>query len=449
MNKAVRWINNFRFALFPIGYGLAGLMVNSTLNRIMTVELGYDIGIVGILVSLPLFISPLRMWFGYRSDGFPIFGKRREPYMVLGGIIFAAASIFIVKMALDGLPGSVASLSIIAIGFLIFGVGRLLGHTSYQALLTDKFQGQVRSRAAAFYEAATMVGTIMGAGLISVSLKPAKEIASTMSTEALGAYAVEQMGSVILVLAAIIFVFTLLAALGNEPKMEADVEGYSDKAKETSFPQVIREYVMGDAQVRAFFFIILLTFFGTFAQDVILEPFGGLVLGMPADETTALNQYWGVGILLAMVTSGAILLKSLGRLRLMRIGLIVSITSFMALIVVGMIQNVTVFNYVVFVMGLGTGLAGAGMLATVVNFTTQIRAGVLLGVWGFANMMGHALGQLIGSGVASIMMKLTGENAGISYSAVFVLEIIILGVAYWMTLRVNEDASKAFKEVKA
>ena len=72
---------------------------------------------------------------------------------------------------------------------------------------------------------------------------------------------------------------------------------------------------------------------------------------------------------------------------------------------------------------MGTGLAGAGMLTGVINFTTAIRAGMLLGVWGMANMVGHALGSLMGGGVVDIMLSLTSGNALLAYSTVFALEI--------------------------
>ena len=85
--KIVRGLNNIRLALFSIAYGLSGALIGGTLNRVMIADMGLPASLVAFFFALPLLISPLRVWFGYRSDGFPIFGKRREPYIVLGALI--------------------------------------------------------------------------------------------------------------------------------------------------------------------------------------------------------------------------------------------------------------------------------------------------------------------------------------------------------------------------
>ena len=162
------------------------------------------------------------------------------------------------------------------------------------------------------------------------------------------------------------------------------------------FQQVLREVVFADPQVRILFTLVIFTFIGTLAQDALLEPYGALVLGMSVGDTTRLTMYWGLGVLASMLMSGLFLIKWLGFMKLMRTGIIASILVFIGLIVTGMMGNVGIFKSLVFVMGLGTGLAGAGMLSSIISFTTPIRAGMLMGVWGVANMVGHAVGNLTG-----------------------------------------------------
>jgi len=48
----------------------------------MVAELGLPLTLVGFLFALPMLEAPLRVWLGYRSDGYPVFGRRREPYIV-------------------------------------------------------------------------------------------------------------------------------------------------------------------------------------------------------------------------------------------------------------------------------------------------------------------------------------------------------------------------------
>jgi BCD family chlorophyll transporter-like MFS transporter len=76
-----------RLAGFPVGYGLVGALVGGTLNRVMVAEMGLPVSLVGFLFALPLLEAPLRVWLGYRSDGYPILGRRREPYIVAGALL--------------------------------------------------------------------------------------------------------------------------------------------------------------------------------------------------------------------------------------------------------------------------------------------------------------------------------------------------------------------------
>ena len=84
--QIIRYLNNTRLAFFSIAYGLSGALIGGTLNRIMIAELGLPASLVAFFFAVPLLISPVRVWLGYRSDGYPIFGKRREPYIIFGAI---------------------------------------------------------------------------------------------------------------------------------------------------------------------------------------------------------------------------------------------------------------------------------------------------------------------------------------------------------------------------
>ncbi len=103
-------------------------------------------------------------------------------------------------------------------------------------------------------------------------------------------------------------------------------------------------------------------------------------------------------------------------------------------------------------MGLGTGLAGAGMLTGVINFTTTIRAGLLMGVWGMANLVGRAFGSLMGGGMVDLVQAGTGGNAFLAYATVFSLEavmlLIALGISYRLDVRVSRAQVEADQELQ-
>ena len=97
-------------------------------------------------------------------------------------------------------------------------------------------------------------------------------------------------------------------------------------------------------------------------------------------------------------------------------------------------------------MGVGTGLAGAGMLTGVINFTTQIRAGLLMGLWGMANMTGRAVGSVMGGGVVDLVSQVAGGRALTAYATVFALEVGMLAVANFLTVRFDLAQSRAKAE---
>lgn len=431
MSSAARIANHVRLGAFPVAYGLSGVLIGGTLNRVMIAELKLPATLVALLFALPLLVSPLRLWLGYRSDGFPILGRRREPYLLLGALMVGAGVAAIANLTARTAATPAVFVPAAVLAFLLYGVGRNLAHNTYQALLAEKFTGAVRARAMTLYEVVTLLGSVAGAGALGRALEhyePARLVAVADGV------------AVVVVGLACLAVPGQEAAAGGVASAEA--------ARGRSFGEVVRDYVLADPQVRRLFVVVICTFIGTLAQDVLLEPYGALVLGMSVGETTRLTMFWGLGVLAAMLLSGLWLLRVLGALRLMRLGLGVSIVVFGAVAAVGLAGAPGMFRWLVLVMGFGTGLAGAGMLGSVVEFTTPVRAGLLMGVWGVANMLGHAAGSLMGGIVVDTMRLATG-SALAAYTALFAFEVVMLAAALVLTLRLRPAEIRAGGEVAA
>ncbi|HSG43173.1 MAG TPA: MFS transporter, partial [Anaerolineales bacterium] len=318
--KIVRSLNNFRLAGFSIAYGISGALIGGTLNRIMIADLGLPASLVAFFFAIPLLVSPVRVWLGYRSDGFPIFGRRREPYIVLGALIIGLG--IVAAANVTAVTSEVTVILIVSgiLSFLLYGIGRNLAHNTYQALITDRYEKQQRTRAITFYEVATLLGAVMGAGFIGRALEN---------------YEPNQLISTATGVAVTVFALAVFAAIKQEPKNPV-TENATERARQMSFQKVLKDVVFADKQVRILFTLVIFTFIGTLAQDALLEPYGGLVLGMSVGDTTRLTMFWGVGVLISMLLSGIFLIKWLGFMKLMRTGIILSIAVFVGLIVVGM-----------------------------------------------------------------------------------------------------------------
>ena len=423
-------MNVFRLALFPIAYGLTGVFMGSTLNRVIIADLGLPASLAGFLFAIPLMISPVRVWLGYRSDAYPIMGRRREPYMILGMLITGIALFAVTRIVLAFTSSGPVLIAAATLAFIIYGFARNMGHNSFQALLADKFSEKARPRAVTAYEVATLVGFTAGAGFLGRALEvfePARLVSAALGT-ALAA-----------------FLFTLIAAPGNEPRNPLTAAA-SRQARNLSFGKTIRPLLIGDPQVRLFFVLIILTFIGTLAQDVLLEPYGGLVLGMSVGDTTRLSIFWGLGVMGSMVLSGLILINKLGEMRVLRIGLVISMLVFAGVITAGITGRPDLFRALVLVMGIGTGLAGAGLLTCAVNFTTAARAGILMAVWGVANQLGKALGSLMGGTVVDLVLRVTGGSTAAAYGTVFAVEALLLLAALALSFRFSDSKSAAKRE---
>ena len=57
-----------RLSLFQVSVGMAVVLLNGTLNRVMVLELDVPVSLVSLMVSLPLLFAPLRALIGFRSD---------------------------------------------------------------------------------------------------------------------------------------------------------------------------------------------------------------------------------------------------------------------------------------------------------------------------------------------------------------------------------------------
>jgi BCD family chlorophyll transporter-like MFS transporter len=428
---AARMLNNVRLAGFPLAYGVGGALVGGTLNRIMIADLGMPASLVALFFTVPMLVSPLRVWFGYRSDGYPLMGRRREPYIVLGAFLIGIG-IVAVSSLITRLTGPAALTAPILLAFVVYGIGRNLGHNTFQALVSDRFSGRERTRAATLYEVATLLGMVMGSGILGKVLEtydPARLVAIAWWV------------------ALALILLALLAAIGQERSGAITGEA-AERARAMPFGAVMRQIVVADPQVRSFFLLVLFTFVGTLAQDVILEPYGALVLHMNVGETTRLTSFWGLGVLISMLLSGGYLLRRFRHLTVLRAGIIASILVFLGLIIAGLVGKPGLMKGMVFFMGVGTGLAGAGMLSAAISFTTHIRAGMLMGVWGVANLMGHAAGSLMGGTLVDLVRAATGNNLA-AYGTVFASEVIMLIIALYLSTRVSVEKSLAGREESA
>ena len=131
-----------RLSLFQVSVGMAVVLLNGTLNRVMIVELGVPTWLVALMVSLPLVFAPFRALIGFRSDTHrSVLGWRRVPYIWIGTML-QFGGFAIMPFALLVLSGDTHGPAWIgdvgaALAFLLVGAGLHTTQTAGLALATD------------------------------------------------------------------------------------------------------------------------------------------------------------------------------------------------------------------------------------------------------------------------------------------------------------------------
>lgn len=407
-----------------MGLGLALALVSGALNRVMIVELDLPASLVGLFFAMTLIVAPARIWLGHLSDSAPIRGKRREPYIALGAALLALSVIAVTVIVTYARSSWIALVGGGLLAFLTYALGLNLASNSFEALLADTFHGAARPRAVTLYKVAMLAGIMAGALGVSRLLEPFDR------------------ERFIVVISAVMAVFVILAILGTirqEPRISAPTNRRADALP---FRAALRDIIGADPRAQRFMALVALSTLGTLAQDVLLEPYGALALDMSVAETTRLTAIWGAGMLLTLVPAGLWWIGRWGYLAVLRGGLALSVIVFVGLIAAGWLGSAGLFMALVFALGLGAGLAMAGLLTAVIEFTTAQRAGLLMGVWGMAAEFGQAAGGLLGGVVVDVLRAVTGD-ALIAYGAVFAAEAVLLGIVLALSgsLRINQSAA--------
>jgi MFS transporter, BCD family, chlorophyll transporter len=420
-----------RLAAVPLSLTLLSILSGSVINRVMVVELGLPVLVAGLFVAIPLLVSPARIWLGYLSDAYPIRGRRREPYLVLGAVLSAAGVAISVALVVQTPRLWSLATVVILLALVVYGLGRNLTGNTFQALLADRFApGVPRSRAVNLYEVVKLVGMVIAAGLVGLALRP---------------YSAERLTLVVLIVTGVAVVLSVIAAWNQEPRTEAQRDAAA-RARATPFWSSFTTLVWTDPQARRFVGVITLTLLGTQMQDVLMEPYAGLVLGMDVAATTQLTMFWGLGALVSILLSGLVLIRWLGLARLFRLGILLLIPLFGVIVLAGVLKQVWLLQAGVLALGLATGLSAASLLGQTVAFTSPKSAGLLLGVWGVGHLLGRALANLFGAGLVDLLNLITGHQALLAYGTAFLVEALLLVWALLAFRRLHIESARVFAE---
>ena len=396
------WLGIARFGLVQAALGAIVVLTTSTINRVMIVELALPAMVPGLLVTWHYALQVLRPSWGHGSDK----GGRRTPWIIVGmgtlalGGFGAALSVHL--MAQDMLLGSIAAI----VSFTLIGAGVGAAGTSLLVLLASQVEEARRPAAA------TIVWIMMIAGFI-VTAATAGHFLDPFSTERL------------MVVAACIcagaFLLTLIAVRG----LESDRVIVKKVADKVPFREAIAQ-VWDDRTARRFAIFIFVSMLAYSAQDLILEPFAGLVFGLTPGQSTSLSGVQNSGVLLGMVLVGvaSTLAPRLMSLRNWTVlGCLGSALALVGLVAAAQVGPGWPLKPSVFALGFCNGVFAVAAIGSMFNMANDgtSREGVRMGLFGASQAIAFGIGGFAGPVLADVSRLVLGSPV-MAYATVFAVE---------------------------
>ena len=409
-----------RLALFQVSVGMAAVLLTGTLNRVMIVELNIPAWVVAVMVSIPLLAAPLRAFIGHKSDQHrSLLGWRRVPYIWAGTLLqfggFAIMPFALLIMSGDTTGSPVVGIVAATLAFVLVGLGMHMTQTAGLALATDLASEESRPRVVALLYVMLLLGMLGSSIIIGLLLSDFSAI---------------RLVQVIQGVAAVTMVLNLIALWKQEGRNKA----LTSAPKVTPpFREVWRSF---SSQPQVFRLLIALGL-GTAAfsmQDVLLEPFGGQVLGLSVGQTTGLTALWSLGALFGFALAARRLALEADPIRLAGMGAVAGVFAFAIVVWSAAAVSPFIFCFGVGLIGFGTGVFSVSMLISAMALGSKGEAGLALGAWGAvqatATGVAAALGGAVRDGVGSVAMRGGLGEALVSpatgYSFVYHFEIMLL-----------------------
>jgi BCD family chlorophyll transporter-like MFS transporter len=159
-------------------------------------------------------------------------------------------------------------------------------------------------------------------------------------------------------------------------------------------------------------------------EDILLEPFGGEILGLSVSQTTYLTAFLAFGGLIGFAWASHVLGKGADPFKMASRGAMVGIPAFCAVIFSAPQASVPMFTIGVIFIGFGAGLFGHGTLTATMNSAPSGQAGLALGAWGAVQASTAGLGMAMGGILRDLAAQFT--SSANAYSIVYSLEIFLL-----------------------
>ncbi|PTT75671.1 MFS transporter [Pelomonas sp. HMWF004] len=403
--QAFGWLAVLRLGLVQASLGAVVVLTTSTLNRVMVVEMALPALLPGLLLAWHYLVQVSRPRMGHGSDR----GRRCTPW-ILGGMVTLAVGGWLAALATVVMGTQlVAGLVLALLAYGLIGLGVAASGTSLLALLAKRVLPERRAAAATTVWILMIAGFVVTAGVSGSLLDPFSPARLLWVAGGVALSAV---------------VLASAALLGLEGPAQ-DLAPAAGAAAPADFRQALRD-AWAEPRARRFTVFVFVSMLAFSMQDLILEPFAGLVFGLTPGATTQLSgtQHGGalVGMLLTAAAGSSWAGRRWGTLRGWTVwGCVASALALAGLAGAGLAGTGWPLQANVFVLGLCTGafsIAAIGSMMGLAGAGEPGHEGVRMGLWGAAQALAFASGGVVGTAASDLTRWLIAD-AGLAYALVF------------------------------
>ncbi|MCL4119344.1 UNVERIFIED_CONTAM: hypothetical protein GTU68_030701 [Idotea baltica] len=414
------WLAITRLGLVQMALGSIVVLTTSTLNRLMVVELALPAVLPGLLIALHYSIQLTRPNWGFLSDT----GGHRTRWIFGGMLALALGAVGATIGVLLYETSYAAATAVSIVAYALIGIGVGASGTSLLALLASATAPHRRAAAATITWLMMIAGIAVTAGVVGVYLDP---------------YSPALLLRIVFIVTGAAVLLTVLAVWG----VEKTVEAQRQRPEKMRFAEGLRE-IWAETAARNFTIFVFLSMTAYFMQELILEPYAGLVFDFTPGQSTSLSGAQNGGVFLGMLTVG-IAATGLGKGSLRSwvvAGCMGSAGSLALISLLGGFSEPSHLMSAVVSLGFFNGMFAVAAIGSMMKLAAQGRAGregTRMGLWGAAQAVAAGFGGLSGAAAVDLMRQLThGDSA--AFGAVFLFEAVLFVIAALMALRVIEHS---------
>ena len=414
------WLGIVRLGLVQSALGAIVVLTTSTLNRVMAVEYALPASLPAALVAWHYAVQLSRPRWGHGSDT----GRARTPWIIVGMGILALGAMLAANAAVMIADTPVLGTALAVLAFAMIGGGVAASGTSLLALLATQAAPERRPAAASITWIMMIVGIVITAGVTGQLLDP---------------FSPQRLVLVASGVAGLAFLLTLAAVAGVEREAAVAAHEPAPMPFRAALTEIWRQPLA--RQFTIFVFVSMLAYS---AQDLILEPYAGLVFGYTLGQSTALAGVQHGGVLLGMILVGlaGTLLRGDRAVWMKRttiLGCAMSALALIALAFAGQTGPAWPLQPTVFALGFANGVFAVSAIALMMSLAGEgdtARPGLKMGVWGAAQAMAFGLGGFAGAAGLDVMRHLIASTPD-AFAAVFAVEGMLFLFAAALMLRLG------------